>query len=87
MKLKKDFALRQVADVWIVLPLTRAVDCGNMLKLNDTGALLWKGLENGSDREALADGLCAEYDVARDQALCDVDEFLAKLRKVGCLEL
>lgn len=29
----------------------------------------------------LADALCAEYEVTREQALADVEEFLATLRK------
>ena len=87
MKLKTDFALRQVAGTWVVLPLSGAVDFRSMLKLNETGALLWKALEQGGDRESLADALCAEYIVDRERALADVEDFLAKLNKVGCLDL
>jgi hypothetical protein len=28
----------------------------------------------------------AEYDVEREQALSDVDEFISTLEKVGCIE-
>ena len=86
MKLKKDFALRQVADTWVVLPLREeSVNFNGMLTLNEAGALLWQALEQGGDREALADALMKEYDVDRPQALADVDEFLGKLKEVGCL--
>jgi len=87
MKIKEGFLLRQVADNWVVLPVGQAcVDFNGMLSLNDSGALLWKALEQGGDREALADALLAEYEVERSVALADVDEFLAKLSKAGCLE-
>ena len=87
MKLKPNFVLRQVADTWAVLSLwSEAVDFNGMITLNESGALLWKALERGADREALADALCAEYEVDRSQALADVDEFLAHLQKAGCLE-
>lgn len=87
MKLKENFILRQVADTWAVLPLAEAaLDFNGMLTLNESGALLWKALEQGGDREALADALCAEYEVAREEALTDVDAFLAKLKTTGCLE-
>jgi len=87
MKIKQGFILRQVADSWVVLPVGQAcVDFNGMLSLNDSGALLWKALEQGGDREALADALLAEYEVERSVALADVDEFLAKLSKAGCLE-
>lgn len=87
MKLKSDFALRPVADTWVVLPLgEESINFNGMLTLNEAGAILWKALEQGGDREALADALMAEYIVDRAQALADVDEFLENLQKVGCLE-
>lgn len=87
MKLKTEFALRQVADTWVVLPLGVAtLDFNGMLTLNESGALLWKTLEQGADREAMTDALTREYIVDRSQALADVDEFLTKLKKAGCVE-
>lgn len=87
MKLKENFALRPVADTWVVLPLgEESVNFNGMLTLNESGALLWQALEKGGDREALADALMAEYVVDRTQALADAEAFLEKLRKVGCLE-
>jgi len=87
MKLKENYVLRQVADIWVVLPVGAAtMDLDGMIKLNETGMLLWRALENGADREKLADTLVAEYAVDREQVLADVDEFLAKLIEVGCLE-
>lgn len=87
MKLKENFALRPVADTWVVLPLgEESVNFNGMLTLNESGALLWQALEKGGDREALADALMAEYVVDRAQALTDAEAFLDKLRKVGCLE-
>ena len=88
MKLREDFALRQVADTWVVLPLGPVTaNFNGMLTLNESGAILWKALEHGGDRDALADALCAKYDVSRAEALADVDEFLTRLTEVGCLEV
>lgn len=88
MKLKSDFALRQVADTWVVLPLgTETVNFNGMLTLNETGALLWQALEQGGGREELADALTKEYAVTRGEALTDVDSFLKKLEAVGCLDV
>ena len=84
MKLNPNFVLRQVADTWVVLPLGEAtVNFNGMLTLNESGALLWKALENGTDP---VDALTAEYDVSRQLAAADVEEFLESLRKIGCLE-
>ena len=87
MKIKDNFVLRQVADTWCVLAFGAALlDFNGMLTLNETGVLLWKTLEQGADRDALAAALTAEYEVSTEQALVDVDAFLDKLRQAGCLE-
>ena len=87
MKLKKDFVLRQVGDTWVVVPVGEAmVSLNAMLTLNESGALLWQKLEQAAGRETLADVLTGEYDVSREQALADADEFVAKLKKFGCIE-
>ena len=87
MKLKKNFVLRQVAGAWVVLPLgAETVNFSGMLQLNDSGAMLWRVLEAGGDKEALVDALLGEYDVTREQAEADVQEFLAKLTQAGCMQ-
>ena len=87
MKLNENFVLRQVADTWVVLPVGQAsVDFNGMLTLNESGAILWNALEQGQGREGLADTLCGEYEVDKATALSDVDEFLATLGRIGCLE-
>ena len=88
MKLSEKFVLRQVAGNWVVLPLSDAtVNFNGMLKLNESGVLLWRLLEQGKDREALAEMLTTVYDVSLEDALSDVDEFVNKLSRVGCIEL
>lgn len=88
MKLKENFVLRQVAGSWVVMPHSEATrDFHGMLALNDSGALLWQSLESGADRESLAQVLLDEYEVSKERALADVDIFLDKLVKAGCLEM
>ena len=87
MKLKENFVLRRVLNTWVVLPLGAAtVDFNGILNLNDSGALLWQRLEQGADREELADALTSQYEVSRSQALADVDEFYDILVRAGCAE-
>lgn len=87
MKIKEGFVLRQVADNWVVLPVGAAsVSFRGMLSLNESGVLLWNALEKGGSRDDLADALLAEYEVEREQALADVDEFIQTLTKAGCIE-
>lgn len=83
MKLKEGFVLRQVAGSWVVVAVGRtSVSFDGMLSLNDSGALLWKALSEGRD---LVAALTEEYEVSREQAARDVDEFLQTIRQAGCL--
>lgn len=87
MKLKKDYVLRQVAGAWVVLPLGEAaVNFSGMLKLNDSGVMLWRILEQGGGKDALVDALTGEYNVSRNQAEADVEEFLNVLVQSGCIQ-
>ena len=87
MKTKSNFALRQVAGTWVVLPLGAASsELSGMITLNETGVMLWKLLENGATREELGKALTEEYEVTLDEALTDVDAFIEKLKKVHCIE-
>lgn len=87
MKIKSEFALRKAIHSWIVLPLgSQNTHLTSMLTLNETGAMLWKHLENGCDQEMLVQALLAEYDVSAEQAQGDVEEFITKLQHIGCLE-
>jgi len=86
MKLKENFVLRQVSETWIVLPLgEEVVDFSGMLKLNESGAMLWEVLRKGGGRQELVQTLTDEYEVGEDVAQADVDAFLAKLQEIGCL--
>ena len=86
MKINENFVLRQVADTWVVLPLkTDTVDFNSMVRLNNSGAMLWKHLEQGASREELVRALTGRYNVPQEQAAQDVDEFIETLNQIGCL--
>ena len=88
MKIKSDFVLRKVAGANVVLPLGAAtVDFNGLLKLNESSVLLWKALEKGCDKDALVTVLTAEYDVDAAIARADIETFIARLDKIGCLEM
>lgn len=88
MKICEKFVLRQIADTWVVLPLAdETVNFSGMMTLNDSGVLLWRALERGSDREGLISALTCEYDVSAETAGADVDEFIRKLQTVGCIQM
>ena len=88
MKIKNNFALRKIAEAWIVMPLGQEmIDLGGMLMLNETGVLLWRCLEQDCDMQALTDALVKEYEISPEQAQTDAQEFVQKLTEIGCLDI
>lgn len=85
MRLKKGYVLREVADTWVILPLY-GVDLNGMIKVNESGAMLWRGMEQGVDENALVKALTDKYEVSAEQAKEDVQSFLQRLHRLGCLE-
>lgn len=87
MKIKSDFMLRNIADYWIVVPLgARVIDFNGLITLSETGAFLWKKLQDGAERDSLVVAVLEEYDVDEYTAFRDVEEFLDSLIKSEVLE-
>ena len=85
MKLKDGFILREVAGQTVVLPVGGDLDLNMMITLNETGAFLWKQLENENDEAGLVAALLAEYDVDEATGKTAVEGFVAKLNENGFL--
>jgi hypothetical protein len=84
MKLKDGFMLREIAGTWIVVPIgQRVVEFNGLMTLSESGALLWKRLEKGSDEEELIETILAEYEIDRDTAKGDVVEFIDLISEKG----
>ena len=88
MKVKDGFLLRQVAGAWMAVPVGErlAQVCG-LISLNETGASIWRLLEQGGrTEEELVSALCEEYGEAREAIAPAVESFTAQLRAQGLLE-
>lgn len=56
-------------------------------RLNATGALLWKGLEQGLDHAALVERLTSEFDVDASVAASEMTRLLAELTRLELVEV
>ena len=82
MKIKPGFMLRKVVDVYVIIGIGDENYAPNqIMSLNETGAFLWRILEDGADRGKLLASLLSEYDVDEQTAARDVDAFLDSLRE------
>ena len=89
MRIKEGFVLREVCSERVIVGEgLGAINFGKMLALNETAGWLWKQAQEMGDFtiEALADKLCAEYDVAPDEAKADVANIIADWQKVDVIE-
>lgn len=57
-----------------------------IMSLNETGALLWRCLETGAEKQELVDAILKEYDTDAETAEKDVDAFLSQLREKALIE-
>ena len=88
MRLKSGFVLEEVAGTYLAVAVgERAEELQVLVKLNDTGAFLWKQLSERDVSELdLVDALHAEYDVSESVAERSVSAFLHTLYKEGLID-
>lgn len=86
MRANSNYIFRQVADEYLLIPVGEAaLSVKGLIRLSESGCLLFQKLQNECSREELVDAILGEYDVPRDVADQDVDAFLAQLRRFGIL--
>lgn len=86
MKLKKEFVLREIVGEAVLVPIGSSVSRFNgLITVNEMGKFIWENLESSNDEEELLERILNEYDVERDVAKKDLDEFLQKLKDIDIL--
>lgn len=85
MQIKSDFTIQKVGNSYIAVAVGETSKTFHaMIKLNETGAFLWKKLtENDLTEEQLTNALLDEYDVDRETAARDVRTIVESLAANG----
>lgn len=87
MKIKDGFMLRSIAGTNVVVPTgDNCLNFNGMITLNDSGAFLWRLLQDGSDVEGMTQALLKEYEVDEETARTCSEAFLKKLVEAKCVE-
>ena len=87
MKIKSGFMLREIAGQWVVVPIgARVVEFNNIMTLAESGAILWKLLEKGTNEEEMASALMSEYKVDRELVTRDIRNFIESIKAKGLCE-
>ena len=87
MKIKYNFVVREVADKMVAIAVEENPESFNgMLTLNDSGAFIFKLLQEGADMNTLVAKFLKEYDATREQAENTITKFVEKLREANLIE-
>ena len=82
MKLKMQFILRDIVGETVLVPINESTSSFNgLITVNELGKFIWEKIESAKDEEELLQRILDEYEVERDVAKADLDEFLDILRK------
>ena len=87
-KLKSGFVLRKMGPSFVAVPFgPRAIQIQGMISLTESGYLLWKAMQDGTDTlKGLADILVKEYGIPQKTAEADTLAFLEGLKEQGALQ-
>ena len=85
MKIKDGYLLREVAGNSVVVPVGN-LDFDGMITLNETGAWIWKNLEEEKSFEELLSAFLEEYEVEQEKAEKDLALFLQTLRESNLID-
>ena len=87
MKIKNGFVLREIAGECVVVALGEASKTFNgIIKLNETGRIIWQMLSDGSERDAVIETILQEYEIDRETVEMDFDRFVEILKGANILE-
>lgn len=87
MRASDNFILRQIADEYLLIPVGEAaLKMNGMVRLSESGYLLFQKLQESCTRDDLVRTLLREYDVSESAAGADVDAFLASMQRLDMLE-
>ncbi|MBQ1211884.1 MAG: PqqD family protein [Clostridia bacterium] len=87
MKIKKGFLMREVAGENVVIAVGEAAKSfKGMIRLNPTGAFLWKLLEKDTDEAAMLSAMLDAYETDKETAENDIRAFVGSIRAAGLLD-
>ena len=87
MNIKKGFVVKHVGEQSYVVATGELVKSfKGMIRLNQTGRLLWDLIAEGNDADTMVTRLTDKYDVSEENARRDVEAFIKVLADKGILE-
>ena len=86
MKVNQEFVLRRIAENYVLVPIVNTKDDFNgIITLNEIGAYIWNKIEENSDYDSILKAIVDEYDVEKNIAKADLDEFINNFKTLGII--
>ena len=84
MKRKPGFIVRKISGQNVAVAIGEASKSFHgMIKLNDTGLIIWNALAKDVTEDDIVAAILEQYDVSREQASEDVHNFVEVLKDAG----
>lgn len=87
MKIKEGFVLHSVGDENVVVAIGKmTAKFRGMIRLNSTGAFIFRCLEKDTDEKGIVDALISEYSIDEATAATAATSFISQLENAGVLD-
>lgn len=84
---KKDLLTRRIAGESIIVPIRgNLADLQRVFALDPVGEFVWEQLDGRRSVAEIAGAVAGRFDVARDEAVRDILEFVGELLNAGLIE-
>ena len=82
MNINSEYVMREIAGDTILIPIGDTINNFNgLVILNELAKFIWEKMPQAKDEEELLNYILDEYEVEREVAKSDLDEFLEMLKK------
>ena len=81
MKFQKEVIDREIVGETVLIPTGEtAAHFNGLISVNELGRFIWDNYENAKDEDDLLQKILDEYEVEKEVAKADLDEFLQTLK-------
>lgn len=87
LNINKEVVYREILGQHILIPVGAALtDKTGLFNMSELGAFIWKLINESKNEDEILSAILEEYDVEKEVAKKDLEEFLSKLKEFGIVE-